>query len=77
MKLLQQIADKTGGVFFHAKNSGELGPIFDSIDSIEKHEIESYEYTRYKDIGYKYAAAGIILMLIGIFLNGFAFKRLG
>ena len=76
VKLLQQIADQTGGVFFHAKTSDELGPVFDKIDALEKHEIESYEYTRFKDIGYVWAAIGIVLMLIGIFLNGLAFKRL-
>ena len=34
--LLDDIAKKTGGVFFHAKTSGELGPIFDEIDKIAR-----------------------------------------
>ncbi len=76
MDILQRIADMTGSKFFHAQNSGELGPIFNEIDKIEKHKIESYEYTRFKDIGFKYAYIGIIVFLIGLFMNSFLFKRL-
>jgi len=77
VKLLGDIANRTKGKFFHAKNTGELGPIFDEIDKIEKRKIETLEFVRYKDIGYKYALAGIIIMISGLLLNGLFFKRLG
>ncbi len=76
MGSLQKIANSTGGKFFHAQNSGELGYIFNEIDKIEKHKIETYEYTRFKDVGYKYAYIGILIFLLGLFLNSFVFKRL-
>lgn len=77
INLLNDIALKTGGVFFHAKNSGELGFIFNEIDRLEKRKIETVEYTRFKDIGYGFAFWGIILFLAGLFMNNFLFKRLG
>ncbi|OHD14070.1 MAG: hypothetical protein A2086_12095 [Spirochaetes bacterium GWD1_27_9] len=75
--LLQNIAQKTNAKFFHSKTSGELGDVFAEIDKLEKHEIETIEFTRFKDIGYQYASLGIILMLIGLILNTLFFKRLG
>jgi len=75
--LLNDIATKTRGVFFHAKTSGELGYVFSEIDRLEKRKIETIEYTRYKDIGYKFAFWGIVILLLGLFMNGFLFKRLG
>ncbi|HQJ05778.1 MAG TPA: VWA domain-containing protein, partial [Spirochaetota bacterium] len=77
VKLLGDIANRTKGKFFHAKNAGELGPIFDEIDKIEKRKIETLEFVRYKDVGYKYALAGIIIMISGLLFNGLFFKRLG
>jgi Ca-activated chloride channel homolog len=76
-ELLKNIADSTKAKFFHAKTSGDFGTIFDEIDKLEKHKIETMQYTRFKDIGYFFASLGIILMLIGIALNTIAFKRLG
>jgi Ca-activated chloride channel homolog len=75
--LLSSMANKTGGKFFHANTSGDLGNVFDEIDKIEKHKIESLEYTRFKDTGYQYAVFGIIILLAGIFINTLFFKRLG
>jgi Ca-activated chloride channel homolog len=75
--MLQAMADNTKGKFFHAKNSGDFGNVFDEIDKIEKHKIETVEYTRFKDIGFMYASLGIVILLIGIFLNTVFFKRLG
>lgn len=75
--MLKDIAEKTNAKSFHAKTSGELPGIFEEIDRLEKHKIETIEYTRFKDIGYSFALAGIIMMLIGLFMNNFLFKRLG
>jgi len=76
LDLLREIATKTNAKFFHAKTSGELEPIFEEIDKLEKVKIETVEFTRYKDIGYKYAFSGIIIMLAGLIMNSLFFKRL-
>ena len=74
--LLRYIAKKTGGISYHAKTSGELGPIFEEINKIEKHKIETYTLKDFNNIGYKISIFGIILMLAGILLNTLFFKRL-
>lgn len=75
--MLKAMADNTNGKFFHAKNSGDFGNIFDEIDNLEKHKIETIEYTRFKDIGFFYATLGIILLMMGLIINTLFFKRLG
>lgn len=74
--LLEDIAKKTNGVFFHAKTSGNLGSIFDEIDKLEKHKIESMEFTRFSNVGYKYAYLGLLLLITGLLLSITIFKRL-
>lgn len=76
LDLLREIATKTKGEFFHARNINELELIFDKIDKLEKIKIETVEFTRYKDIGYFYALYGIMFLLIGLILNTLFFKRL-
>lgn len=76
VELLDNIANLTKGKFFHAKTSGELGHIFESIDDLEKHEIETMEFSRFNNIGYKYACIGILMLIIGLILNTLFFKRL-
>lgn len=75
--LLKNIADKTGGRFYHAQSHGSLATIFDEIDELEKVKIEIMQFTRFKNIGYQYASLGIILMLLGLIMNTLFFKRLG
>ncbi|MCK4799208.1 MAG: VWA domain-containing protein [Spirochaetes bacterium] len=76
LDLLKTIADKTNGTFFHAKTSGDLGPVFEEINKLEKHKIETLEFTRFKNVGYKYAYLGIMLLIFGLLLNTIFFKRL-
>ena len=66
LELLKNIADKTKGGFYHARHTGELGYIFDEIDKIEKHKIETLEFTRFRNIGFKYAIVGVVILLIGL-----------
>ncbi len=74
--LLQIMANNTGGKFFHAKTSGELGNIFEDIDKIEKHKIETIDFVRFNNVGYKFATIGIFFLFTGIILNTFLFKKL-
>jgi Ca-activated chloride channel family protein len=74
--LLHSIAEKTGGIFFHAKTSGELGNIFEEINKLEKHNIETIEFVRFNNVGYKFASIGIYFLLIGLISNILFFKRL-
>ncbi len=45
--LLKMIAENTGGQFFEAKNPAELARIYQTIDSLEKHENEMPLFMHY------------------------------
>ena len=47
--LLQEIAQKTGGRYFRAKDSEALSRIFRQIDALEKTPIQITRYTRYDE----------------------------
>ncbi|MEP7226199.1 MAG: VWA domain-containing protein [Gemmatimonadales bacterium] len=47
--LLQEIAQKTGGRYFRAKDSEALSRIFRQIDTLEKTPIQVTRYTRYDE----------------------------
>jgi Ca-activated chloride channel family protein len=48
--LLQRIADRTGGEFFRATDSGSLKAIFERIDRLEKSEIRTTAFQRYREL---------------------------
>lgn len=61
-KLLEDIAQTTGGTYFRATNNESLKSIYDEINKLEKTEIEEFKYTRYEE---KYRPW---LLLAGVFL---------
>ena len=47
--LLQRIADKTGGRFFRATDAAGLTQIFSAIDQLERSEIKTATFTRWRE----------------------------
>ena len=47
--LLREIADKTGGRYFRARDSEALSRIFRQIDQLEKTPIQVTRYTKYEE----------------------------
>jgi Ca-activated chloride channel family protein len=64
---LQDIAEKTGGQFFLARDGGELRAIYQQIDKIEKREIKDLSY-EVKDYLYFYPLL-LIILLLTIFIS--------
>lgn len=62
-KLLQNIAQVTGGKYFRATDNQSLQQIYNEIDQLEKSRIEVSYYTRYTEIFY------IPLLIAFIFLS--------
>ncbi|MBN1357038.1 VWA domain-containing protein [bacterium] len=61
---LREIADITGGQYFHAMNPKALIKIFEIIDRMEKMDIDSFKYTRYTEqFVWPLLAAGFLLIL--------------
>ena len=48
-ELLQRIASITGGQYFRATDNESLVQIYESIDQLEKSEIEGFEFYRYTE----------------------------
>jgi len=49
-ELLQSIADTTGGQYFNVRDSGAMESVFETIDALEKTEIESRERVLYREL---------------------------
>jgi len=49
-QLLSMIADQTGGKFFMARSAKDMRDIYDTIDTLEKTEIEAPVFSSYWDI---------------------------
>ncbi len=66
-KLLQKIADETGGKYFRATDNGKLEKIYKEIDKLEKTEIKELKYYNYKELYRPLVLIAIgLLFLIGI-----------
>jgi len=63
-KLLQEIAEVTGGEYFRATDNEKLEEIYNEINKLEKTEIEEFKYYKYEE---KFRSwiflAGIILLM--------------
>lgn len=73
-KLLQQIANTTGGKYFRATNSKKLAEIYEEINKLEKTEIEEFRYTNYEEKFRIFVFFAGILLLIEILLRNTLFR---
>ncbi|HXK09302.1 MAG TPA: VWA domain-containing protein [Vicinamibacteria bacterium] len=64
-ELLKQIADRTGGEFFRAEDSQALRQVFDRVDRLEKSEIKTAAYRRYRELFPPVLAAAAALLAAG------------
>lgn len=63
-KLLQEIAEVTGGEYFRATDNDKLEEIYDEINKLEKTEIEEFKYYKYEEKFRSWVfLAGILLLL--------------
>jgi Ca-activated chloride channel homolog len=66
--LLKRIAERTGGEFFRATDTGSLRGVFEQIDKLEKTEIKQTQLKRYRELyppvlmaaGFFWVAAGLV-----------------
>lgn len=67
--LLREIADMTGGQYFRATDEASLENIYDSIDQLEKTEIEVTSFRRYSEMFHRFALFGLIFLLLELILR--------
>ena len=67
--ILKEIADKTGGRFFTAKNAEEFREVMQEIDDLEKTTIEQPYYTDYREQFVPWAIAGLAFLIAAFVLE--------
>ena len=69
IKTLQEIAEVTGGVCYRAKSTEQLEQIFDSIDQLEKTEVERRSSVDIEEKFWPWLFASFITLLLGLILQ--------
>jgi len=70
-KLLQYIADETGGKFFMATNHNDMREIYDTIDNLEKVEQDLPLYSHYYDVFMIFLWLILLFLATEIILSSF------
>jgi len=73
-KLLQDIAQTTGGKYFRATNNEKLEEIYKEIDSLEKTDIEEFKFYNYADEYRPLLLIAGLLLLLEFLLRSTIFK---
>lgn len=73
---LQELADKTGGLFRLATDSESLVAIYREIDQLERSEVESIRFVDYKELFLPFAAAALVLLVLQQLLTATVFRRI-
>ncbi len=75
-RLLNQIAEMTGGQYYRATDEQSLEAIYAEIDRLEKTEMEITTFKRYSEEFRTFLIFGILLLLIEMLLRISVFKTL-
>ena len=75
-KLLSEIADKTGGLYFRATSNQSLKDIYQEIDKLEKSEINEVKYYNYTELFARFLLPAFILLVLEAILRRTIFKEL-
>jgi len=73
-KLLEAIADATGGQYFRATDNEKLAQIYSVINKLEKTEIEEFKYTNYDEKYRPFVILTIILIVLEFILRNTFFR---
>lgn len=62
-KLLKEIAEKTGGKYFHASSNRSLSEIYDRIDQMEKSKFEVENYVKATELYRPFLGLSVLLLV--------------
>lgn len=74
-KLLKDLAQQTGGEYFHATDKAALQLIYNSINQLEKSRVEISTHNRYTEKYLPWLAAALFFLLIEITLRYTVFRK--
>ncbi len=75
-ELLQDIANKTAGKYYRAKNPNALASIFAEINKLEKTSFEGDNFKQYIELAFLLIQIGLILILVGVFFDRYYYIRI-
>jgi Ca-activated chloride channel homolog len=75
-EMLQEIASITDGRYFRATSNTKLEEIYQEIDQLEKSKIEVREFSRRSEEFLPFALAGILLLVLSLFLRTTVFRSI-
>ncbi|MBU0505024.1 VWA domain-containing protein [bacterium] len=73
---LQKISSITNGEYYRADSTTALKDIYDTIDKLEKSEVQVEEFTEYKEMYLAFVIPGILLLLLAWILQRTIFLRI-
>ena len=73
---LLKIAETTDGKYFRATNNNKLAEIYQEIDKLEKSKIDVKEFSKKEEQYLKFALAGALLLMLGLFLKTTIFRNI-
>jgi Ca-activated chloride channel family protein len=68
--LLTDIAGRTGGKYFRAKDSEALKRIFQQVDKLERTPVDMVRYSKAEERTLPFVAVGLILLALELWLSG-------
>lgn len=75
-RILQKIAETTGGIYRRATNEASLRDVYGEINAMEKSEIETMRYHTYTDIFQPFVAASLLLLVMHTLLTTTWLRRI-
>ncbi len=75
MPMLQQIATLTGGKCYRAQDSKALQDIYETIDKLEKTEIKTNSYSRYRELFMPLAFVALLFLMLESILAQTRFRK--
>jgi Ca-activated chloride channel family protein len=73
---LRQIADTTGGLYFRAEDEQGLREIYDTINRLERSQIEVRTFTRYQELMAWLIVPAVLLLVLEILLRRTIFRTI-
>jgi Ca-activated chloride channel homolog len=75
-KLLMEIADRTGGVYFSGDDTASLEKIYNEIDKLERTPIEETGYNIYEELFGYFLLPAMFLLLLEVILSNTMLRRI-
>ena len=73
---LRDIAARTGGKYFHARDAEGLKEAYKEIDELERSEITEIRYLQYREHYSVFVLAALILIAVSLLSSGTVLRRL-